>query len=106
MPTLLENFMEEVLKSDQYDSAIVFLGFSGLKHDSLNSKLTSLLKIKNQFPHIPIVTVTLCNEESKKLIHDSGLVLNEDPTRAVKMLSALDKLRTFLDNDEKSRKSN
>lgn len=101
MPTLLENFMEEVLKSDQYDSAIVFLGFSGLKPDSLDSKLTSLLKIKDQFPHIPIVTVTLCNEESKKLIHDSGLVLNEDPTRAVKMLSALYKLRTFLENDEK-----
>lgn len=100
MPTLLDDFMESVLGSGQYDAAIVFLGFSGLKPDSIHTKLSSLLKIRNQFPHIPIVTVTLCNPESSKLINDSGLVLNEDPTRAVKMLSGLNRLREFWENTE------
>ncbi|MEW9673549.1 acetate--CoA ligase family protein [Ammoniphilus sp. 3BR4] len=89
MPTLLEDFMEAVLESGQYDSAIVFLGFGGLKTDALSKKINSLLKIKGKFPQIPLLTVTLNNPTSKKLFHDSGLVVNEDPTRAVKMLSAL-----------------
>ncbi|WP_158211521.1 acetate--CoA ligase family protein [Alkalihalobacterium alkalinitrilicum] len=101
MPTLLEDFMEAVLGSGQYDAAIVFLGFSGLKPDTLDSNITSILNIKELFPKIPIVTVTLCNPESKKLINDSGLVLNEDPTRAVKMLSALDKLRKSMERSQK-----
>ncbi|MCM3726304.1 acetate--CoA ligase family protein [Neobacillus cucumis] len=89
MPTLLEDFMEAVLKSGHYDSAIVFLGFAGLKTDSLNARIKSLLKVKAKFPQIPLVTVTLNNPSSKKLLSDFGLVVNEDPTRAVKMLSAL-----------------
>lgn len=93
MPTLLEDFMKAVLKSRQYDAAIVFLGFSGLKPDSLSTKLTSLIHIKQQFPDIPCVIVTLSNPEAKKIIHDSGLVSNEDPTRAVKILSAMNELR-------------
>ncbi|MEA1852300.1 acetate--CoA ligase family protein [Cytobacillus sp. OWB-43] len=93
MPTLLEDFMKAVLESGQYDAAIVFLGFSGLKPDSLATKLTSLMHMKQQFPDIPCVMVTLCNPEAKKLIHESGMVLNEDPTRAVKILSAMNELR-------------
>jgi acyl-CoA synthetase (NDP forming) len=89
MPTLLEDFMEAVLESGHYDSAIVFLGFAGLKTDSLNARIKSLLKVKAKFPQVPLVTVTLNNPSSKKLLSDSGLVVNEDPTRAVKMLSAL-----------------
>ncbi|TDK64066.1 CoA-binding protein [Bacillus salipaludis] len=89
MPTLLEDFMEAVLESGHYDSAIVFLGFAGLKTDSLNARIKSLLKVKAKFPQIPLVTVTLNNPSSKKILSDSGLVVNEDPTRAVKMLSAL-----------------
>lgn len=89
MPTLLEDFMEAVLESGQYDAAIVFLGFAGLKPSTLNTRINSLLKIKERFPHIPQITVTLNNPDSKKLFDDAGLVVNEDPTRAVKMLSAL-----------------
>jgi acyl-CoA synthetase (NDP forming) len=89
MPTLLEDFMEEVLESGQFDSAIAFLGFAGLKTDSLNARIKSLLKIKAKFPQIPLMTVTLNNPNSKKLFYEKGLVVNEDPTRAVKMVSAL-----------------
>ncbi|MFM1653785.1 acetate--CoA ligase family protein [Brevibacillus sp. B_LB10_24] len=89
MPTLLEDFMDGVLGSGGYDAAIVFLGFSGLKAESLPTKLPSLLNMKEKFPHIPQIVVTLLNPTSEKMLSDAGLVVNEDPTRAVKMLAAL-----------------
>lgn len=100
MPTLLEDFMETILESGQYDSAIVFLGFAGLKTGTIESKIKSLQKMKEKFPTIPQITVTLNNVESKKILHDAGLVVNDDPTRAVKMLSALYKASNAMNSSQ------
>ncbi len=89
MPTLLEDFMESVLSSGEYDSAVVFLGFAGLKLDSFEDRITTLKAMKERFKDIPQVVVTINNQESRKMLSEAGLCVIEDPSRAVIVLKAL-----------------
>jgi acetate---CoA ligase (ADP-forming) len=89
MPTLLEDFMESVLASGEYDSAVVFLGFSGLKLESLSERIRTLVKLKNKFKEIPQIAVTINNEKSRQMFSDAGLYVSDDPSRAVTVLKAL-----------------
>jgi acetate---CoA ligase (ADP-forming) len=89
MPTLLEEFMESVLSSGKYDSAIVFLGFAGLKLESLQDRISTLVKLKNQFKEIPQIVVTINSETSRQMFSDEGLYVSDDPSRAVTVSKAL-----------------
>jgi acetate---CoA ligase (ADP-forming) len=89
MPTLLEDFMESVLASGEYDSAVVFLGFAGLKLDSLSDRIHTLVKLKDKFKEIPQIAVTINNEKSRQMFSDAGLYVSDDPSRAVTVLKAL-----------------
>ncbi|RNF39798.1 acetate--CoA ligase family protein [Planococcus salinus] len=100
MPTLLEDFMESVLSSGKYDSAIVFLGFAGLKLDSLEARIKSLVKVKNLFKDIPQMIVTINSETSKQMFNDAGLYVLDDPTRAVIVTKALNYLSTAVIEEE------
>ncbi|MFB3167556.1 acetate--CoA ligase family protein [Neobacillus sp. 179-C4.2 HS] len=89
MPTLLEDFMESVLSSGEYDSAVVFLGFAGLKLDSLNDRIETLVKMKDRFKDIPQIAVTINSETSRQIFSDAGLYVSDDPSRAVTVSKAL-----------------
>jgi acetate---CoA ligase (ADP-forming) len=89
MPTLLEEFMESVLASGKYESAIVFLGFAGLKLDSLDDRISTLVKMKNQFKDIPQLPVTINSVKSRQMFSDAELYVSDDPSRAVTVLKAL-----------------
>lgn len=89
MPTLLEDFMDSVLSSGQYNAAFVFLGFAGLKLDSLEARIQTLVKLKERFREIPQIVVTITNEISSKMFSDAGLIVIDDPSRAVTVAKAL-----------------
>ncbi|PWA07829.1 CoA-binding protein [Pueribacillus theae] len=108
IPNLLDDFIDTVLGSGKYDSTIVFLAFTGLMPEVLEKRILTLKDISNKYKDIPLITVTLNTEESKKTIIDNGLVLSDDPTRAVNMLKALNFYREHfnrkLDESEKKLK--
>lgn len=89
MPTLLEDFMDSVLSSGEFDSAVVFLGFAGLKLDSLEDRITTLKAMKERYKDIPQIVVTINSEESRKMFSDAGLCVIDDPSRAVTVSKAL-----------------
>lgn len=89
IPTLLEDFMDSVLSSGSFDTAIVFLGFAGLKHDSIKARIETLRKMKGKYPHIPQITVTINSPQSSLAFRDAGVPVIQDPTRAVIALRAL-----------------
>ncbi|MCM3671796.1 acetate--CoA ligase family protein [Mesobacillus maritimus] len=89
MPTLLEDFMDSVLSSGEYDSAVVFLGFAGLKLDSLADRISTLKAMKKRFKEIPQIVVTINSDESRKMFSDAELCVIEDPSRAVTVSKAL-----------------
>ncbi|MFS0671157.1 acetate--CoA ligase family protein [Peribacillus frigoritolerans] len=89
IPTLLEDFMDSVLSSGQYGSALVFLGFAGLKLDSLKARIETLVKLKERYPEIPQIVVTITNETSRQMFSDAGLIVIDDPSRAVTVAKAL-----------------
>jgi acyl-CoA synthetase (NDP forming) len=88
-PELLGQFMEAVLDGGIYDAAIAFLGFTGLYSHTLQARLPSLEQIARRYGNIPLITITLHDENSKKQFEDRGLFLVENPTQAVRILKAL-----------------
>lgn len=95
IPTLLEDFMDSVLSSGQYDAAVIFLGFAGLKHDSIKDRIETLRKMKDKFPHIPQIPVTINSPESSLAFRNAGVPVVQDPTRAVIALKALRDFELF-----------
>lgn len=95
MPTLLEEFMQTVLSSGAYDAAVIFLGFAGLKHDSIKGRIKTLRKMKDAFPHIPQLTVTINSPESSLAFREAEVPVLLDPTRAVIALQALKQREQF-----------
>lgn len=96
IPNLLEDFMDTVLSSGVYNSAIVFLAFTGLDLEKIKTRINALKKVMSNYPHISLITVTLNNDKSKKMFVEHELVLSDDPTRAVNMLKALNFFREKL----------
>lgn len=88
-PQLLGQFMDAVLGSEKYDAAIAFLGFTGLYPHTLQARLPSLEQIAKQYGDIPLITITLHNEDSKAQFEHRGLFVVENPTQAVRILKAL-----------------
>lgn len=95
IPTLLEDFMDSVLSSGAYDNAVIFLGFAGLKHDSIMDRIETLRKMKDKYPHIPQLTVTINSPQSSRAFRDAGVPVIQDPTRAVIALRALRDFEKF-----------
>lgn len=95
IPTLLEDFMDAVLSSGMYDTAVVFLGFAGLKHDSIKQRIETLQKMKEKFPHIPQITVTINSPQSSEAFRAAGVPVIQDPSRAVIALKALKDFELF-----------
>lgn len=88
-PGLLDDFMDAVLGSGEFDAAVAFLGFTGLYPDTLNVRIHSLERIANKYAGIPFITITLHDDESRKQFTDRGLFLVEYPTQAVHIMKAL-----------------
>ncbi|MFJ8063214.1 acetate--CoA ligase family protein [Psychrobacillus sp. NPDC096426] len=95
LPTLLEDFMEAVLSSGEYDASIIFLGFGGLKHDSIKDRIATLQKMRDRYPHIPQVAVTINSPQSSQAFSEAGVVVLQDPTRAVTALKAMKQFEVF-----------
>lgn len=89
IPTLLEDFMDAVFASGQYDAGVIFLGFAGLKHDSIHDRIQTLKVMKERYPHIAQVTVTINSPESTQAFRDADVFVLQDPTRAVTALKAV-----------------
>lgn len=89
IPTLLEDFMDSVLGSGAYDAAVIFLGFAGLKHDSIQQRVKTLQKMKEKYPHIPQIPVTITDKSSQEAFNEADVPVIQDPTRAVIALNAL-----------------
>jgi acetate---CoA ligase (ADP-forming) len=100
-PTLLEDFMEIVLSSGEYNSAIVFLAFGGLYLEHAVNHIRSISNMAGKYKDIPIITVSLNSEESKKRFMENGLVVLEDPSRAVNAMKALQYYSHFYKKDWK-----
>jgi acyl-CoA synthetase (NDP forming) len=82
-----------MLSSGYYDAAIVFLGFAGLNSQSMGDRIKSLTVIANKFKDIPILSVSLCNDDSLAKFKENGLAIIDDPTRAVQALKVLNDYR-------------
>ncbi|MGE7778865.1 acetate--CoA ligase family protein [Peribacillus sp. NPDC097264] len=95
IPTLLEDFMDAVLSSGAYDAAIIFLGFAGLKHNSIAERIETLRKMKDKFQNIPQIAVTINSPESSLAFRDEGVSVLQDPTRAVIALKAMKDFEQF-----------
>lgn len=104
IPNLLEDFMDEVLASGAYDSAITFLAFTGLNLDTTEKRIRAIKNVATKYKEIPLITVTLNNEESKSRFVENGLVLSDDPTRAVNMLKALNFYRDYFNRQSNENK--
>lgn len=100
IPNLLDDFMENVLASGAYDSAITFLAFTGLDLEKVKKRIESINKAASNHNDIPLITVTLTNEDSKQAFVESELVVADDPTRAVTMLKALNFYREFYNHHQ------
>ncbi|MBU8918527.1 acetate--CoA ligase family protein [Bacillus sp. FJAT-29953] len=86
---LLQDFMEIVLSSGEYDSAIVFLAFGGLYPEHAQNHIRSISNIAGKYKETPIITVSLNSEASKKSFMEKRLAVIEDPSRAVNAMKAL-----------------
>lgn len=96
MPSLLEDFMDNVLGSGEYDAAVIFLSFAGLKQDSIQARIDTLQRMKEKYAHIPQLPVTITNAASNAAFQQAGVVVLQDPTRAVIALKALMEFEHFV----------
>lgn len=96
MPTLLEDFMDSVLGSGEYDAAVIFLGFAGLKHESIQARIDTLKRMKDKYAHIPQLPITITSNASSKAFRAANVPVLQDPTRAVIALSALKQFDAFI----------
>ena len=95
IPNLLEEFMDAVLSSGAYDATIIFLGFAGLKHDSIRDRISTLQRMQQKYVDIPQMTVTINSPESSIAFRDANVPVLQDPTRAVIALKALKEFARF-----------
>lgn len=100
IPTLLEDFMDNVLGSGQYDATVIFLGFAGLKHESIQARIDTLQKMKEKYPHIPQLPVTITSKESSLAFYEAKVPVLQDPSRAVIALKALRDFERFTKRTE------
>lgn len=105
IPTLLEDFMDSVLGSGQYDAAVIFLGFAGLKHDSIKARIETLDKMKKKYPHISQLPVTINSKESSKAFYEANVPVLQDPTRAVIALKALRDFERFNEREQEPKQA-
>lgn len=100
IPTLLEDFMDSVLGSHQYDAAVIFLGFAGLKQESIQARIDTLQKMKQKYPTIPQLPVTITSKESSFAFYQAAVPVFPDPSRAVVALKALRDFEHFNERAE------
>lgn len=86
---LLEMNMDVLFGDGDYDGAIIFMSGVGLIK-SLNDQIRAILKkIRAKYPGRPMVFCSLTEPEDRKLYEDSGFMVFDEPTRAVRALATL-----------------
>ena len=86
---LLELNMDVLFGEGDYDAAIIFMSGVGLVK-SINDKIRPILeKVRVKYPGRPMIFCSLTHPEDRQLYEDSGFLVFEEPTRAVRALGAL-----------------
>ncbi len=88
-PELLEPIFREMICATDCGSSITFLSHLGLRRDMMERLLPGLAAISRLRPNDARVACLLCDEATRAELEALGFSVFEDPTRAIRMISAL-----------------
>jgi acyl-CoA synthetase (NDP forming) len=87
--TLFERNFQLMLEEGGYDVIVAFLSSVGQVLDLSAALLAQLQKVLNRFPDRTVIMSTLASPEVRKLYEAAGVMLFDEPTRAVRAAKAL-----------------
>lgn len=87
--TLFERNFELMLEKGRYDIVVAFLSSVGQVLELSRALLGQLQKILQRFPDRAVIVSTLASPEVRKLYEAAGVLLFDEPTRAVRAAAAL-----------------
>ena len=87
--TLVRKNLEVMLNEGGCDAVVLFLAAVGLNPRIMGQLTGSLLELREQFAQGLIVLSIMVRDDLRDTLEDAGFLLYEDPTRAIKAVSAL-----------------
>lgn len=87
--TLFEKNFQLMLEEGGYDAVVAFLSSVGQVPELSSRLLEQLKKVLQRFPDRTVIMSMLATPEVRKLYEDAGVMLFDEPTRAVRAASAL-----------------
>ncbi|MCW5633465.1 MAG: acetate--CoA ligase family protein [Rubrivivax sp.] len=87
--SLFERNFELMLEAGRYDVIVAFLSSVGQVVELSSKLLEQLKKVLQRFPDRAVIVSALASPEVRKLFETAGVVLFDEPTRAVRAAAAL-----------------
>jgi acyl-CoA synthetase (NDP forming) len=87
--TLFERNFQLMLEEGRYDVVVAFLSSVGQVSELSRALLGQLQKVLERFPDRTVIFSTLASAEVRKMYEAAGVMLFDEPTRAVRAASAL-----------------
>ncbi|MEH7384218.1 acetate--CoA ligase family protein [Bacillus sp. JJ1521] len=88
-PDLMKEFMTTVLEQSSYDMVITYIAALGHFKPVVKNFIEVINEIRADYPHIPFILSSLVTPETKKLLHDAGISVFDDPDRVSMIAKAM-----------------
>ena len=87
--TLFDRFLDYVVRRGGYDSIVIFLATVGANPGVMEPLMERLGEIRRAHPDRVIAVSLIIDDERRRRLERAGLLVFEDPTRAVNTVAAL-----------------
>jgi acyl-CoA synthetase (NDP forming) len=92
-PGLIDAYLDIMLESGEYDAVVAFLTFVAAAESMLAPVRRAIENAHAKYPDRLIVLVIVAPEDIVRRYEDAGCLVFEDPTRAVRAVAALHRIR-------------
>jgi acetate---CoA ligase (ADP-forming) len=92
-PTLIDAYLDIMLESGKYDAIVAFLTFVAAAESMLVPVRRAIENAHAKYPERLIVLVIVAPDEVVRRYEQAGCLVFEDPTRAVRAVAALQRIR-------------
>jgi len=92
-PTLIDAYLDIMLESGKYDAIVAFLTFVAAAQSMLVPVRRAIENAHAKYPERLIVLVIVAPDEVVRRYEQAGCLVFEDPTRAVRAVAALQRIR-------------
>jgi acetate---CoA ligase (ADP-forming) len=92
-PGLIDAYLDIMLESGEYDAIVAFLTFVAAAESMVAPVRRAIENAHAKYPDRLIVQVIVAPEEIVRRYEDAGCLVFEDPTRAVRAVAALHRIR-------------